>query len=322
METRTKANIDNYYTLLGIAPTATKSEIRRAYRNRARLLHPDHNHERDAAGRFGDLNRAYETLIDDERRLAYDRRRSSIASSLSWTEAVEPHVRERVRRAHDDPRATAEPSLRGIDVYVDVDLSLRQAAFGIDKQVPVQRRDVCPHCHGRGAPLASPVRRCPRCHGTGRGYQRGDECPRCHGNGLLTSSPCGTCNGSGRVDDISTFSLHFPPATDDESPLHIRNEGDPGPQGGPRGDLILRVCVTRDPVLTRRGSEVYAEITISLEQARRGETIRVPTLREPRRLKLPANVKDESHFTLRGQGLRLKGRWRRGDQHITVRVQE
>jgi molecular chaperone DnaJ len=213
-----------------------------------------------------------------------------------------------------------EPSLRGPDVRRTVRLTLREAAFGANKTIEVPRREVCGRCHGTGAAPAGKVRQCPRCHGTGRGARPGEECPRCHGNGGIPTVPCPFCDGRGRVESSPAFPLHFPPAVEDGEVLRIKNEGDPGPQGGPRGDLHLRVEVEPDPVLRRCGSEVYADLSITPEQAAQGGRIDVPTLHGSSHLTLPEGVPDGSRFVMRGKGLRLKGKWRRGDQHVTIHV--
>jgi molecular chaperone DnaJ len=207
-------------------------------------------------------------------------------------------------------------------VFQTVQLSLREAAFGTNKTITVPRREVCLTCRGTGAAAGAGVRQCPRCHGTGRGQHPDEECPRCQGNGAIPTVPCPTCGGAGRVPSAPEFPLHFPPAIEDGEVLRIKNEGNPGPQGGPRGDLRLLIQVEPDPVLCRSGSEVYASLTITPDQAARGGRLAVPTLHGNGHIRLPKGTPDGAEFVMRGQGLRLKGRWRRGDQHVTIHVAE
>ncbi len=325
MSTRARGTTADYYAVLGVTPTAGQAELRRAYREGARALHPDVNKAPDAAARFALLTEAYDTLADPGRRRAYDLSRNSrdgAARPPVWDGAGVPEAaRDRAQALRRDPTAPpAEPSLRGFDVRQTVHLTLREAAFGADRTIVVPRRDYCPTCRGTGGAPGTPVRQCPRCHGTGRGPHKDEACPRCHGSGGAPVTPCATCDGRGTLPDDAMFPLHFPAAIEDGEELRIKNEGNPGPQGGPRGDLRIRVVVERDPVLRRRGSEIYADITLTPDQAERGGTIEVPTLRAPRHLRLPSNVADGAAFVLRGQGLRLKGKWKRGDQHVTIHV--
>lgn len=307
----------DYYTLLGVSPTADEREIRHAYREHARHLHPDVNKEPDAAERFSILASAYAVLSDPARRRAYDVTRTGAPVQDALAPEMKPH----------SPRGTAavprdEPSLRGLDVEQTVTLTLREAAFGVDKNIIVARRAVCGLCHGDGAAPGAVVQQCPRCHGTGRDRRPGEECERCHGAGVTATIPCPGCDGAGRISVHDEFALHFPPAIEDGEELRIRNEGDPGPRGGPRGDLRLRVQVEPDPVLRRVGSEVYADIDVTAAQAARGDAIALPTLHGQSRLSLPRGVADGTVLTMKRRGLRLKGRFARGDQHVTVHVSD
>jgi len=336
MSTRARGAIVDYYAILGVSVTAGQAGIRRAYREGARALHPDVNKAPDAAEQFALLAAAYNTLSDPARRRAYDLSRTGARTGAGtgsaraprpdaasrpamWGGAGVPDAARDYTRPATGP--AVEPSLRGRDARQAVRLTLREAAFGADKTVVVPRREYCPTCHGTGGTPGTPVRQCPRCHGTGRGAHRDEECPRCHGSGGIPADPCVTCAGRGTLEDDATFPLRFPPAIEDGEELRIKNEGNPGPQGGPRGDLRIRVLVEPDPVLRRRGGEVYADLTLTAAQAAHGGAIEVPTLRQPRRLRLPKNVADGATFVMRGQGLRLKGKWRRGDQHVTAHVE-
>jgi molecular chaperone DnaJ len=325
VSTQQKTELQDYYGLLHVAPDATHLEIRRAFRGLARRLHPDVNPAADAAERFAAIARAYDTLSDPERRRAYDLARSRPGGSVSSAEWKGPSMAQMAR--HDlhgkrrvDPGVPTDPSVRGLDIWQTVHLTLREAAFGTEKSIEIPRHDVCVQCRGSGAAPGAAVRQCGRCHGTGRGAQRGTACPRCHGSGNIPTVPCPLCRGSGRIAGVDTLPLRLPPALEHGEVIRIKNQGEPGPKGGPRGDLHLKIEVLPDPVLRRRGAEVYATVDVSPDQARDGGQIDVPTLRGTAQLKLPRDTSDGATFTLKGQGLRLKGRWRRGDQHVTVHI--
>ncbi len=322
MSTRTRSAPVDYYTLLGVAPDADENGVRRAYRALARRLHPDVNKAPDAAERFAALAEAYTVLSDPDRRRAYDLSRHAPPSWGGSSGGIPDAARQSRQGRYANTVPPAEPSLRGLDVEQDVRLTLREAAFGTKKTVTVARRDVCQVCHGSGAAAGAVARQCPRCHGTGRGQHRGEECERCLGSGSVSTDHCASCHGSGRVAVDDQFALRFPPAIEDGEVLRIRNQGDPGPRGGPRGDLRLTIGVEPDPVLRRCGAEVYADIAVTPRQAASGGAIEVSTLHGPRRLRLPPGVADGMELAMRRQGLRLKGRWFRGDQRVTVHIRE
>ena len=331
MSSRTSAAPADYYAILGVSATASHSEIRRAYRDLARRLHPDINPAPDAARRFAELARASDTLSDPARRRAYDlsradapRSRPGAASRPAWAGPSGSDLARRDGHPAGYARGPTptDPSLRGPDVHQTVRLTLREAAFGVAKSVAVPRLQNCVQCRGTGAAPGARVHQCPGCHGTGRGREQGRECARCRGNGAIPTAPCVFCGGAGRVDETPIFPLCFPPDLSDGEEMRIKNQGNPGPQGGPRGDLRLRIEIEPDPALRRRGSEVYADLTISPEQAAGGGRVTVPTLRGTADLHLPKGVADGTTCVMRGKGVRLKGRWRRGDQHVTVHVAE
>lgn len=320
MSAQTRGAAPDLYEILGVSSTASQTEIRQAYRVIARRLHPDVNRAPDAAERFAAAAAAYDTLSDWARRRAYDLVRSAPALSAPTISGAQRHDSGLNGRSRYDP--PVDPALRGMDVIVTVRLTLRESAFGVEKSVEAPRREPCARCGGTGAAPAASSHQCGRCHGTGRGARPGAACPRCQGNGAIPTHACSLCLGAGRLAGTASFSLRFPPAIEHGEVLRIKNEGDPGPRGGPRGDLRVRIEVEPDPVLIRRGSEAYATLTVTPAQAARGGRVAVPTLHGTTYLILPAGVSGGDRFVLRGRGLRLKGRWRRGDQYVTVRVSD
>jgi molecular chaperone DnaJ len=173
-----KTELQDYYSLLNVAPNATPLEIRRAFRALARRLHPDVNPAPDAAERFAAIARAHDTLSDPERRRAYDLARSRPDGSASRAEWTGPSMAQMARHdLHGEPRAdpgvATDPAVRGLDIWQTVQLTLREAAFGTDKTVEIPRHEICVQCRGSGAAPGAAVRQCGRCHGTGRGTQRG-----------------------------------------------------------------------------------------------------------------------------------------------------
>jgi molecular chaperone DnaJ len=304
----TLSSQSNLYDILGIAPNADDDEVRRAFRSLARLLHPDVNASVDAAQRFARVAHAHSILSDPERRQAYD-------ASRQAPKGV------RVRSPHPArPAPVAHGVLRGADVEASVTLSIREAAFGAEVNIDVKRREVCAICLGAGTAEGGTSTRCPICLGSGGTRSRGDECSRCQGSGVLGNPPCSNCSGSGRKRGLTSLVVAIPPAVEDGQVLRLKGDGDAGPRNGPRGDLLLLVSIEPDPVLRRSGIDILMELPISPEDASSGCSVEVPTLRGPKRVRVPAHTKDRTLLRIGGAGLRPPGSWHKGDQFITVRI--
>ena len=201
-------------------------------------------------------------------------------------------------------------------------LSLREAAFGMGRKVDVPRREVCAICVGKGTEPGGTSERCPRCQGTGGTRTPGDECSHCQGSGVIGDPPCPNCHGSGRRRGQTTLIVAIPPGVEDGQVLTLKGDGDAGPRNGPRGDLRLRIMVEPDPVLRRNGIDIIMDLPISAQEAARGMHVEVPTLRGPKRIRVPEGVMDKTIVRLGGAGLRLPGSWHRGDQFVIVHVQD
>jgi molecular chaperone DnaJ len=300
----------NLYDVLGIAPNADADEVRRAFRSLARLVHPDVNRAQDAARHFAQIAHAHAVLSDPIRRRDYDASRRAPAGT-------------RVRSPHDHGHGGRGPGrgvLRGADVEVTVNLSMREAAFGAEIPVEVTRREVCAMCVGSGTAEGGTSIRCPKCMGTGNTRTGGEECGRCQGSGVLSTPPCPNCLGSGRRRGLTNLIVAVPPAVDHGTVLTLKGDGDAGPRNGPRGDLRLRVEVEPDQVLRRSGIDILMMLPLSPHDAEAGCSIEVPTLRGPKRLRVPPRTADRTLLRISGAGIRPHGSWHRGDQFVTVRI--
>jgi molecular chaperone DnaJ len=304
----TLSSQSNLYDVLGIAPNADDDEVRRAFRSLARLLHPDVNASEDAAQRFARVAHAHSILSDRERRRAYDASRQAPRGA----HVRSPNVARTTPAAHG--------VLRGADVEASVSLSIREAAFGTEVTLDVKRREVCAVCLGAGAEDGGTSTRCPTCLGSGGTRTRGDECSRCQGSGVLGSPPCSNCSGSGRKRGHTSLVVAIPAAVEDGQILRLKGDGDAGPRNGPRGDLLLLVSIEPDPVLRRSGIDILMDLPISTEDAESGCSVEVPTLRGPKRVRVPAHSKDRTLLRIGGAGLRPPGSWHKGDQFVTVRI--
>lgn len=356
---------DDYYKLLGVGRGAAEGDIRRAFRALARQLHPDVNHGADAAARFAAVVRAYDTLIDPQRRRTYDlghnpsqsgpqrpttppgggpfwpTREQGVPAHDQTTSAATgggglhgtrggsrfdaPFTRDRPLYYEGAGDAIPRSPLRGLDVHHTVYLTLREIARGVTRDVQAPRREVCILCSGTGAAADGISRPCPTCHGSGRSRSGVEACGTCGGSGSVVDVPCQGCGGSGRRQGLFDLpAVYFPPGIPSRGfTKRFKGEGDPGPRGGPRGELLVHVVGVDQPHLRRaapEGADILSEVYISPGQAAHGGHIQAPTVHGPVTLRLPRAVASGTTFTLKGKGLRLPGRYRRGDQHTTVIV--
>ncbi|MDB5075966.1 MAG: dnaJ2, partial [Chloroflexi bacterium] len=197
-----------------------------------------------------------------------------------------------------------------------------EAAFGIEVKVDIKRREVCAICLGSGAADGGTSIRCTACMGSGGTRARGDECIHCHGSGVVGDPPCPNCSGSGRKGGSTSLTVAIPAGVEDGQVLTLKGDGDAGPRNGPRGDLLLRISIEPDPILRRSGIDILMDLLITPEEAEAGCSIEVPTLRGPKRLRIPAHTSDRTLLRMGGAGLRPRGSWHKGDQFITIRIGE
>ena len=344
------AEVD-YYEVLGVPESASPGEIKRAYFRLAKKYHPDHNpNDKAAETRFKQVNEAYKTISDPQKRRRYDQlrrlRREGVFSGagggpggfrfqdlgdLLGTGEVSfsdlGGIGDIFRRffAGGGPGAGRAHSRRGEDLNVEVEVPFETAAFGGRVTVRVPREENCPHCGGSGAEPGSRSEPCPQCGGRGIvevfqgtfGLSR--PCPRCLGRGRIVSQPCRECAGGGRVRRERTLEVTIPKGLTDGARLRLAGEGEAAPAGGPPGDLYVRVRVGAHPRFRRKGLDIYTDVTIDMVEAALGASVEVLTLEGPVRLKVPAGTQPEALLRLRGRGV-AAGDGHRGDQYVRVHV--
>ncbi len=329
----------DYYDLLGIASSASREEIKRAYHRLAHQCHPDKNPNDPSAEEFFKLiNEAYETLQDLEKRAAYDRRGPSMGPT--GFDDFSPRARDWEPGADffDDPLeeilgdffASCRPrpaKVRGADLRYNLEISLEEAASGLEKTLQFSRKSVCPMCAGSGcSPGISPVL-CPACEGVGslRG-QRGffvveSTCQRCRGEGRIIPRPCFRCSGAGALKLGVCLRIEIPRGADTGTRLRVSGEGEIGRNGGPAGDLYVVVNIQSHSFFRRVGSDLYCEVSLSSEAASRGAELEIPTLQGKIRVRVPAKTPPGRIFTLRGLGMPNLMRDGRGDLKLKVLVE-
>jgi molecular chaperone DnaJ len=314
----------DYYEVLGIERNAAEEEVKRAYRKLAVKFHPDKNpDDPHAEEKFKELGEAYDVLIDSEKRAAYDRfGHAAFAQGGGGFRGGFHDPFEIFREVFGGSGAggifetffggggrQGEDRQRGSDLRYDMEITLEEAAFGVEKEIEVRKLDSCDKCHGSGAEPGSRTINCPTCGGRGqvitsRGFFHVSQtCPRCHGVGEIIEKPCRTCRGEGRIEKTSRIKLKIPAGIASKSRLRSVRNGEAGIRGGPPGDLYVVVHVKEHEVFQREEDNLYCELPIPFTLAALGGEVAVPTLEGKANLKIPAGTQGGQMFKLRGKGI-------------------
>src|SRR6202162_3807269 len=328
------------YDTLGVAKGASQDEIKKAYRKLARQYHPDKNPGDSAAEeRFKEVQGAYDTLSDEEKRKQYDRFGATNGrpgpggqnvnfdfSGFDVGDLGDLFGGIFGGGARGGTRTQRQP-VRGDDVVAEVHLSFEDALHGSEVKVPVELTVSCRECGGTGArPGTAPVI-CPEC--TGRGVRSESQglfalsqpCPRCRGNGTVIEQPCPKCHGSGRERRIKNYTVKIKPGVKDGTRIRLKGKGEAGEHGGPAGDLIVVTRVTPSSVYERRGDDLIVQVPVSFTTAALGGKVDVHTPEGPVTLKIPAGSEDRKLLRIKGRGApRLNGSGK-GDVLARVRIQ-
>jgi len=323
----------DYYQILGVPRNASQEEIKRAYRRLVLKYHPDRNPgNKEAEEKFKEISEAYDVLRDPQKRAIYDHYGHAGLNSQG--------VRTTFRDFDDIFSTFSEifdeffgfrPSRRkvpetGADLRYDLEISLEEAVYGVEKEITINKKTSCPFCDGSGVQPGYKPQVCDFCHGRGQVYEThgffkiGTTCPRCGGEGYLILNPCKRCEGRGWVKEKKTIKLRIPPGVDSGTRLRIEGEGEPGLYGGSPGDLYVVIHVKSHPFFVRRGDDILCEVPISFVQATLGDEIEVPTLKGTQRIKIPPGTQPGHIFRLKQMGVPHLNRSGCGDQLVRVIV--
>ncbi len=332
----------DYYDVLGINRNASQDDIKSAFRSLAREYHPDVNKSHDAEERFKEINEAYGVLSDPDKRAAYDRFGFQGVNTSGMPNYADINLSDlldslfgfgmggfggfgsRSTRSANAPR-------RGDDLSTRLKLSFEEAVFGTDKEVSINRHERCSHCGGNGAEPGTRIVTCQTCHGQGEVRQmqqtflgsmvQVSTCPTCKGRGEMVETPCQTCSGTGLERKTVSLNVKIPAGVDDGNQVRLIGEGQPGANGGPNGNLFIRLDVAPHPFFRRDGNNILLDIDINMAQAALGDEITIPTLDGDQSLRIPPGTQPGKVFRIRDKGVPLLHRESRGSQLVTINVQ-
>jgi len=332
----------DYYEVLGVSRSASGEEIKRAFRNLARRYHPDVNKAPDAEAKFKEINEAYEVLSDTNKRKAFDTYGhegvggaaagpSGFGGATGFgggglNDIFDMFVNMGGGRSAVNPNAPE----RGDDLRQDLQITLEEAAHGVEKNVRYQHLENCDLCSGSGAKPGTQPETCSGCRGTGYvrhtqsnflgTFQTTTPCSKCRGEGRTIPSPCAQCSGAGRIRKVRERVLPIRAGVDSGNRLVVRGEGDAGMRGGDNGDLHVVLFVKPHDVFERRNNDIFLEAPISMVTAAVGGQITIPTLFGDEKLNIPEGTQPGATFRVRGKGMPdLNGRGQ-GDQIVVAKV--
>ncbi|OGC22905.1 molecular chaperone DnaJ [candidate division WOR-1 bacterium RIFOXYB2_FULL_42_35] len=336
----------DYYEVLGVSKTASADEIKRAYRKLAREFHPDVNKETGAADKFKEINEAYQTLSDPNKRSQYDYYGKAGAGAGAGPGAggfgdfgggfqgfegfgefgdifdVFFGGGGRGRRPQQE---------RGADLRFDLRLNLEDAAKGLEKEITLPHFVPCETCKGSGAKPGTTPKKCSACNGSGQikktqrtilgSFTQAMPCSNCRGTGSVISTPCSTCHGEGRIKKSHKIKVKIPAGIDTGHRLRVAGAGDAGPKGATPGDLYVFINVEPHINFNREAENLFHRTKISFTQAILGDEIEVPTLEGKATLKIPAGTQPNTNFRLKGKGMPVLQRRDRGDLYVLVEIE-
>ncbi len=333
----------DYYEILGVSKDASKDEIKSAFRRKARTLHPDVNKAPDAEEKFKELGKAYETLMDDNKRATYDRYGEDGLKNAGFDTGGPfaggfGDLNDIFNSffggmggfgfgGRPDPNAPVE----GDDLRLDIEIDFEQAVFGTEKEIKFDHLENCPSCGGTGAEKGSKPVTCPTCHGSGQvqqvtrtplgSFAQIVTCPDCHGTGKKIMNPCKYCKGQGKVQKEKKINVKIPAGVDNMSKIRVSGEGDAGTNGGPAGDLYVVLHVKASDYFKRDGNNVYSRLDITPAQAALGDEVVVKTLNGEQKIVVQPGIQSGNSIKIKGAGVPFIQRpSQRGDHIVIVAV--
>lgn len=334
----------DYYEVLGVDRNADDAAIKKAYRALAKKYHPDMNPgDKEAEKKFKEASEAYAILSDADKRRQYDQFGHAAFeggagggaggfdfSGMDMGDIFGDIFGDffgggRSRRANNGP-------MRGANLRASVRITFEEAVFGCEKEIEITLKDECGKCHGTGAKPGTSPETCTKCGGKGKVMytqqslfgmvQNVQTCPECNGSGKVIRDKCPDCRGTGYIANRKRIKVSIPAGIDNGQSVRIREKGEPGTNGGPRGDLLVEVVVSRHPIFQRQDMNIYSTAPISFAQAALGGEVRINTVDGDILYEVKPGTQTDTKIRLKGKGVpSLRNKDIRGDHYVTLVVQ-
>ena len=334
----------DYYEVLGIPKNASDADIKKAFRTLAKKYHPDmHPGDKECEEKFKEAQEAYAVLSDAEKRKQYDQFGHAAfdgtgggAGGFDFSGMDMGDIFGDIfgdffggggarRRGNDGP-------MKGANLRTSVRITFEEAVFGGEKEIEMVLKDECATCHGTGAKPGTSQETCTKCGGKGKvvftqqsffgTVQNVQTCPDCNGTGKVVKDKCPDCRGTGYIARKRTIQVTIPAGIDNGQSVRIREKGEPGVNGGPRGDLLVEVVVSRHPIFQRQDMNIYSTAPVTFAQAALGGEIRINTVDGDVLYEVKPGTQTDTKIRLKGKGVpSLRNKGVRGDQYVTLVVQ-
>ena len=333
--------MSDFYEILGVDKNASKDEIKSAFRKMARKYHPDVNKAPDAEAKFKELGKAYEILMDDDKRATYDRYGEDGLKNAGFNTSGPfdggfgdlNDIFESFFGGFGFSERATNPNApqNGADLRLNLQIEFEEAVFGVKKEVKISHLELCDECNGTGAEKGTTPQTCSTCGGTGRvqqvaqtplgSFRQITTCPHCNGTGKTNAHPCKKCHGDGRLEVERTLTINIPAGVDNGSRIGLSGEGNCGKNGGRAGDLIVVIYVKEHKKFKRDGFDIYSTLDVSFPQAALGDTVEVDTIDGKQKLVIPTGVQNDQMLQIKGAGVpHLGNASRRGFHNFIVKI--
>ena len=333
----------DYYEVLGVSKTASDDEIKKAFRTLAKKYHPDmHPGDKECEEKFKEAQEAYAVLSDAEKRKQYDQFGHAAFDGTGGGAGGFDFSGMDMGDIFGDlfgdffgggsRRRTNDGPMKGSNLRTSVRITFEEAIFGCEKEIEMVLKDECHTCHGTGAKPGTTPETCPKCGGKGKvvftqqsffgTVQNVQTCPDCGGSGKIIKDKCPDCRGTGYIASKKKIQVSIPAGIDNGQSVRIREKGEPGINGGPRGDLLVEVVVSRHPTLQRQDMNIYSTAQISFAQAALGGEIRIHTVDGDVLYEVKPGTQTNTRIRLKGKGVpSLRNKSLRGDHYVDLVVQ-